>query len=502
MTDGITVAPTDGRTEGPIPGPRLYPAFRAVARAAPGAVAVVGHDGTASTYAELLAAVDAASHELATRCGTRDVLGLAVDAPFTFLSLYLAAARLGIVTVLLDSRMSAQERERTAARFDVSLLAADAPHAARGPFALSATVDAERHRTRAATGYAPGDWVVHCTSGSTGEPKGIVMSQAAIGARVGLWRGELGLRPDDVVLCPLPLAHCHGIDILTLPALLAGATVVFARGDRLTGRGLARQIGRHAVTLMSGLPVLYQLLTETKQLPQDWARSLRTVVSGSAPLGLDTQAAFHERFGVPLRQVYGLSEIGIICFDKAYTGRGSIGTPVAGVEWRLEPAPPGAGQEPLHELYVRGPALARGYYRDPAASAEMFEDGWLRTRDLVRADPGGWYVRGRLSGFVNVAGNKVGPLQVEAALRGCPGVLDSAVVGVADAGQTERVAALLVTGEPFDLAAVRRLLAERLLSYQLPQRYEFVPAIPRTPLGKTDYAAVRRLMNAQEGSIQ
>ncbi|MFD5799398.1 class I adenylate-forming enzyme family protein [Streptomyces diastatochromogenes] len=493
MTDGIRTAPDD----------ELYPAFRTVALAAPGARAVVGYDGAESTYAELLAAVDAAAGELAARFGPRDVLGLAVDDPFTFLSLYLAAARLGIVTVLLDSRLSASERRHNAARFDVSLLAVDQPpYPGRGAFALRAVEDSERHRARAATGYAPGDWVVHCTSGSTGEPKGIVMSQAAIGARVRLWGGELELTPDDVVLCPLPLAHCHGIDVLTLPALLAGATVVFARGGRLTGRGLARQIDRHGVTLMSGLPVLYQLLTQARQLPPTWARSLRTVISGSAPLGLDTQERFHERFGVPLRQVYGLSEIGVICFDRTYVGHGSIGTPVAGVEWRLEPVPDGTGQEPLHELYVRGPALARGYYLDPGSSAEMFEDGWLRTRDLVRADRDGWYVRGRLSSFINVAGNKVGPLQVEAALRGCPGVLDSAVVGVTDAGQTERVAALLVADDEFDLTEVRRLLGERLLSYQLPQRYEITSAIPRTPLGKTDYAAVRRLMHAQEGSTQ
>ncbi|WP_225098612.1 class I adenylate-forming enzyme family protein [Streptomyces sp. CoH27] len=490
-------------TDGTDTGPALYPAFRAVALAVPGARALVGYDGTEATYADLLAGVDAAVGELAARLGPRDVLGLAVDDPFTFLSLYLAAARLGLVTVLLDSRLSAPERTHHAARFDVSWLALDRqPASGRGGFTLRETDDAEHHRARAATGYAPGDWVVHCTSGSTGEPKGIVMSQAAIAARVRLWGGELELTPADVVLCPLPLAHCHGIDVLTLPTLLAGASVVFARPGRLTGRGLARRIEDSAVTLMSGLPVLYQLLTDAQQVPPSWARSLRTVISGSAPLGPDLQERFHQRFGVPLRQVYGLSEIGVICFDKAHTGHGSIGTPIAGVEWRLAPAPDGTGGEDLHELHVRGPALARGYYRDPEASAEMFEDGWLRTRDLVRADPGGWYVRGRLSGFINVAGHKVGPLEIEAALRGCPGVLDSAVVGVPDPEQTERVAALLVTDDRFDLAEVRRLLAERLLSPQLPQRYAYVPAIPRTPLGKTDYTAVRRIMHAQEGSSQ
>jgi len=202
---------------------------------------------------------------------------------------------------------------------------------------------------------------------------------------------------------------------------------------------------------------------------------------------------------LPLRQVYGLSEIGVICFDKTYVGNGSVGSPIVGVQWRLEPVPANDSQhEHRHELYVRGPALARGYYRDPVANAEMFEDGWLRTRDLVLAEPEGWYIRGRQSSFINVAGSKVSPLEVEAALRECAGVLDGAVVGVPDAESTERIAALIVTDHEFQLSTAKRQLSERLLPYQLPQRYEFAPALPRTPLGKIDYAAVKRLMRTGE----
>lgn len=197
--------------------------------------------------------------------------------------------------------------------------------------------------------------------------------------------------------------------------------------------------------------------------------------------------------------MYGLSEIAVICFDRDYAGNGSIGRPIAGVEYRLDPVrSPEAAAGPAYELSVRGPALARGYYRDAEATAEMFEDGWLRTRDLVRVEPEGWYVLGRHAAFINVAGEKVGPLEVEDALRACPGVLDCAVVGVPDLRTTERVAALLVTGPEFDPDATRRRLGERLRSCQLPQRYEFAAALPRTALGKTDYAAVRELLDTEE----
>ncbi|WP_225847773.1 class I adenylate-forming enzyme family protein [Streptomyces sp. HPF1205] len=554
----------------PYEGPRpLHDAFEAAARRHPQAHALTGYDGEPVSYQALLAGVDAAARRLAP-LGRPDVLGLAVDDPATFLACYLAAARLGLVAVLLDSRLSDEQLARNAERFDVSWLAVgrdrpgaegaahededghedgdgrgdghgDGREAAEGVaegvagegqdedrpsagFVLRPLPGRDARRARAAEGYRPGDFVVHCTSGSTGEPKGIVMSQSAIAARVRLWGGDLRLTSSDVVLCALPLDHCHGIDVLTLPALTAGATVVFARGDRLTGRGMARRILRHGVTVVSGLPVMYQMLTDAQAVPDGSLASLRTVISGSAPLPVATQRRFTERFGIPLRQVYGLSEIGVICFDRDYLGGGSIGLPVSGVQWRLEEfaddtdgyghgGVPGDGGgdgsgddgedgERLHELYVRGPALARGYYRDPAATAVMFQDGWLRTHDVLRADPDGWYVRGRLSGFVNVSGSKVSPLEVEAALRECPGVRDSAVAGVPGEDGSERVAALLVPGPGFDLAAVRRTLGARLLPPQLPQRYRTAGALPRTALGKTDYAAVRAILRdaAEEGA--
>ncbi|MDO1486857.1 acyl--CoA ligase [Rhodococcus rhodochrous] len=477
----------------------LYAGFQTVALAAPHAPAVIRHDGTTSSYEALLDAVDAAAERLTAELHHGDVLGLAVEDPFTFVALYLAAAKLNVVTVLLDSQLSAQEREHSAAKYDLGMLAVDHGRLGRpGSFLLEPVPDADLHRAR--SGYAPEDFVVHCTSGSTGKPKGIVMSQEAITARIRLWGSELDLTHADVVLCALPLSHCHGIDVLTLPTLLSGATVVFAQGSQLTGRGLARCIETHGITVMSGLPVMYQMLTAARGVPAMALRTLRLAISGSAPLRESTQKKFLEQYGLPLRQVYGLSEIAIICFDKAYVGNGSIGLPIAGVEYRLESvSDDDAESDHVHELYVRGPGLARGYYRDPDATAEMFEDGWLRTRDLVLAEPDGWYILGRQSTFINVAGNKVGPLEVEAALRQCSGVLDCAVVGVTDSRSTEQIAALLVTGQRFDLSTVRRQLGELLLSYQLPQRYEIAAALPRTPLGKTDYAAVRQRMHTDYG---
>jgi acyl-CoA synthetase (AMP-forming)/AMP-acid ligase II len=481
-------------------GADLYERVAAAAVADPAATAIVGYDGRASSYAELLTAADSAAERLSARWEDGDVLGLAVDDPLAFVAHYLAAARLGMIAVLLDSRLSGPELASACAKYDVGRLAVDDPRDARADVTLRRAEDPDPGRRRAREGYDPDDFVVHLTSGSTGEPKGIVMSQAAIAARVRLWGGDLALASDDVVLCPLPLAHCHGIDVLTLPTLCAGGTVVFARGGRLTGRGFARQLEEHGVTVVSGLPLMYDMLTRAEGARPEALQTLRMVVSGSAPLPVTTQERFLERFGIPLRQVYGLSEIGVICFDRGCVGGGSIGLPISGIEWRLDPVDEQEDGGDLHELLVRGPALARGYYRDPAAEARMFEDGWLRTRDFIAAGADGWHVRGRQEGFINVAGNKVGPLEVEAALRECPGIVEGAVVGVPDPETTERVAALVVADDDFQLAAVRRALAERLLSHQVPQRFDVVHALPRTALGKVDYASVKRLVGEQEGT--
>ncbi|MET7987503.1 class I adenylate-forming enzyme family protein [Streptomyces sp. NPDC005281] len=478
--------------------------LREVAGRLSDATAVVSYDGTAVSYGRLVETTDAIARQFRTS-PPGSVVGLALDDPVTFVAAYFAAAELRWVIVLLDSRATPRELARLAVKFDLDLVLRDGPDGTGSLVGVPTPRGRESVRKRLAPAaqasshaYLPTDFVVHCTSGSTGEPKGIVMSQAAVGQRVDSWAGSAGLGPADVVLCALPLWHGHGIDVLALPALLSGAKLVFTRGAHLTGRGLARAVAEQAVTFVSGLPVMYQMLVAADRVEPSLLKSLRFALTGSAPIAAGTQARFGERFGLPLRQGYGLGEIGIITFDAANAGAGTIGLPLPGIEWRLTPADACDGNEQVRELWVRGTALARGYYRDPAAQAAMFMDGWLRTHDLVVARPEGWFVRGRMSTFINVTGNKVAPTEVETALRGCDGVIDCAVVGVPDGEGGEQVAALVMTGPGCDPQSVRRQVASHLLPHQLPQTYRFATALPRTPVGKTDYEAVKRFVRNEE----
>ncbi|MFF5037381.1 AMP-binding protein [Nocardia salmonicida] len=465
----------------------LYSNLRHIAVQQPDAPALVGFDGAVTSYSRLLETVDTIAESLDMAAYSGRVFGLAVDDPLGFVATYFAAADRDLVIVLLDGRSIPTDLERSTAKFDVDFLLRDGDTGS-GSIRVE-EVGAEGRRAHA---YHSSDFVVHCTSGSTGEPKGIVMTQAAVAARVQSWRHESALRPTDVVLCALPLWHGHGIDVLTLPTLLSGATVVFTRGSHLTARGLARAIHDHAVTIVSGLPVMYQMLVGAQGVGASMLSSLRLALTGSAPISADTQARFIERFDLPLRQGYGLGEIGIIAWDADYAGPGMIGLPLPDIEIRLEPDE--CDSTPAFELLVRGPSLARGYYRDPDAEQATFADGWLRTHDLVGVEPRGWSVRGRKSTFINVTGNKVAPIEVENALRACEGVADCAVVGVDDGTGGEQVAALIVADGPREAEAIRRRVARQLRPYQLPQLYLFADAVPRTAVGKTDYKTVRRVV--------
>ncbi|MEV6427999.1 class I adenylate-forming enzyme family protein [Nocardia sp. NPDC051463] len=468
-------------------GSLLYAALRAVGALSPHAPAVVGFDGTVTSYRQLVEATDAVAETLCSVAEFGRVVGVAVDDPVTFIAVYFAAAELGMVAVLLDTRSTPEEKARLVAQFDLKVLVFDgAAGSGSVEYEVVGTADAPHE-------YLPTDFVLHCTSGSTGVPKGIVMSQAAVMARMRAWSREAGLLASDVVLCALPAWHGHGTDILILPSLLSGATVVFTRGALLTGRGLGRMISNHGVTVISGLPVMYQMLVAADGVDSSMLGTLRLAMTASAPIAADTQARFRERFGLPLRQGYGLGEIGMITYDAEGAGNGTIGLPVRDIDWRLEPVDMSDEEPEVFELLVRGPSLARGYYRDPVAQASMFVDGWLRTHDLVAASAAGWFVRGRKSTFINVTGNKVAPIDVETALRKCGGVVDCAVVGIPDGDGGEQIAALIVAAAGGDPETVRRQIGSRLQPFQLPQQYTFVAAIPRTAVGKTDYRATKAI---------
>lgn len=475
----------------------LFESFARTARDRGDKPAIVNEGDTVS-FSELLARAQALAPRLIERVGQPGVLGLYTGNPVAFVSVYLAAAAAGIKVVLLDSRLVGREVGAQVRDCEVT-------HVAHPETALPSLADVVAGDERAlvfpplrigpvrsellarTSHYRADDFVVHCTSGTTGKAKGIVLSRENIAHRVFNWSTTLALTAADVVLCTLTLAHCHGIDVLMLPGLINGCTVIAPDLDKISPRRICSLITNHGVTFFSSLPYMYELMLQTVSPDKVDFRRARYLISGSAPLPDETARAFAHTFGHPIHQVYGLSEIGVICFNSRPENVGYIGAFIEGVEGKVVDT--GDADNPGGELVVRGKALARGYLDSPESNELMFRDGWLWTQDIVRRDDrAGFQIQGRKSRFVNVGGNKVDPVEIEIILRSHPAVAEAVVAGRRDSLRTEKVIAFIEARTAIDEGVLHAYLRDRVASYKLPERYVFVAEIPRNTIGKVQVA--------------
>ncbi len=333
--------------------------------------------------------------------------------------------------------------------------------------------------------------MIQFSSGSTGEPKGILLTHDAVYDRALGLTVSLGLTAADRTLCAVPLSHSHGIDCLTLPTLLAGGTLFITAPELAAPTSILGTIEREKITFFSSVPSFYELCLKLIKKQSYDLSSLRLPFCGSAALSEATAESFFERFGVSIKQGYGLAEIGVICLnlqpdprDLAY---GSVGKPIQGMGFRIE-------QE---ELVVTSRALYSGYLigRDYSFTPQ---DQELFTGDLVQVDgKGRFYLTGRKKDFVNVGGSKVFPLEVEALIKEHQQIRDC-VVGAEPAAITgqEVVAYLELLSPGADFEAIVRDLREslrtRLSDYKVPKRFYLVEQFARSPLGKILRSKVRK----------
>lgn len=321
------------------------------------------------------------------------------------------------------------------------------------------------------------------TSGTTSDPKAVVLSHANCAwANLSLSRAT-PLTPDDVVLQVLPQHHVAGWNIQPLLAWWVGACVVLERTFD-AGRALAL-IERHRVTVTMGVPTTFRALV---QHPDFQARDLSSVRSAVVGGGmLDPRAAEQlARKGIAVRQGYGLTEAAPnVAITRDETDAGTVGRPYPHVDVALLVAgrvEHGAG---AGELLVRGPAVFRGYFGDPEATAAAFLGPWLRTGDLVARDASGRIrIVDRVKDIVRSGGESIAPIEVELALLEHPAVADAAVAGVPSERWGEELVAWVVLAEPADSAALGAHLDGRLADFKHPKRFVVVDSIPRTTSGK------------------
>jgi len=456
---------------------------------APGAPALVW-EGGALAAGELHRAARACAEALAARgVGPGDRLALAIGNRPALAVALLAGWRLGATVAPLDLLLGSHDRAAILADLAPRLVLAerDVPGL---PAGTGAATEAGPGRAALRAEDAADPALVLYTSGSTGRPKGAVLSHAALEFANRSWAGPvMGLRPDDVVLAALPLAHALGLNGALLAPLLAGARVVLV--DRFSPEAALDAIRRHRVTVFPGVATMFHRILDSPALAAADLASLRLCVSGAAPLAWDLAAAWRARTGVRILRGYGMTElfrpISYLADDPTEI-REAVGRPVPGVALRLvdedgrEVAPGEVG-----ELWIRTPAAMDGYLGAPAETREVLQDGWFATGDLARLTPEGFVVIvGRKRERILRGGYSVFPAEVEAVLLAHPAVAEAAVVGVPHAELGEEVAAF-VAFRPEATCGAAELVAhcrERLAGFKCPRQVTILPALPRSAAGK------------------
>lgn len=338
---------------------------------------------------------------------------------------------------------------------------------------------------------ASDDAVILYTSGTTGRPKGAVLSHGNLAANVQAVAEVLALEPErDRFLVVLPMFHAFAATVGLLTPLLTGAALIPV--PRFDPQLIVRGIATYRATIFLGVPSLYALLL---RLPDDqvahWA-SVRLCISGGAAMPQAVMAQFEQRFEVPILEGDGPTECGPVTAVNPPAGPrkpASIGPPIPGVEMRVCDAQGNALPNGEHgEICVRGPSVMGGYWNLPEATAESFFGNWFRTGDLGWRDHDGWfYLVDRIKDLIITNGMNVYPRVVEEALLRHPGVAEVAVVGEPHPGHGEIVVAHVVPlpDQSLDASVLKGWCREHLGRHEQPRRIELRDALPKNAAGKT-----------------
>lgn len=489
------------------------------AAAAPASPALRDHTGRTLSYGQLATAVcDTRQQltELGVTAGDRVLLVNENCVPV--LVVILALSELDAWPVVVNARMAAGEIERIRAHSQPRLAlyfldsSAAGAHFQAAQSAVQSAAQAHCHVQEMATGQlgicsfepeaqqagtvAADIFTLIYTTGTTGDPKGVMLTHRNM-LYVAAVSGALrGLKADDKIYLVLPVSHVFGIAAVFLAAIYAGAELIVA--DRFDPALTFDSFQHQSVSGIFGVPAMFAKLVDyareqgISQADRSrlWPR-LRFMYSGGAPLDPAIKEKTENLLGLPMLNGYGMTESGpTICqvrFNEPLADS-SVGRPLPGLEIRLTGAD---GKQvavgEVGELHVRGPNVMAGYYRNPQATAMAIDaEGFLNTGDMVRLDDNGnVHIAGRSKELIIHSGFNVYPPEVEAVISRHPEVLLCAVLGEAVDGNENVVAYIQRTaGSTLDESTLQAFLKPLLTAYKRPSRIEFMPSLPTAPSGK------------------
>jgi fatty-acyl-CoA synthase len=487
--------------------------------------AALRYEGRDITYAALARRIDAQAQALSAagiQPGDR-VAFLGLNNPEA-LGLLFACARLGAIFAPLNWRLAPPEHRATLVDCAPKLLVAEpafaagidgvraglppmrflSPGAAAGWESYEAflAAGAERAAPRADARDSP--VLISYTSGSTGRPKGVVLTQEALFYNAVNSTHMHDLASTDRVLTTLPLFHVGGLNILTLPALHAGATVTLH--PKFDPGATLGAIERERITLTVLVPAQIDALAAHPRWDGADLTSLRMITTGSQIVPPRDYARVHAR-GVPLVSVYGSTETAPIATyvraEEARRKAGSAGQPALHCECRvIDEAGRDVAAGTSGEIVVRGPNVMAGYWGNLEATAAALRDGWFHTGDVGHFDDEGWlFVDGRIKDMIISGGENVYPAEIENVLGESEAIAEVAVVGRPDERWGEAVVAVIVpkAGRRLTERDVLALLEGKVARYKHPRAVIFVDALPRTALGKVQKADVREIAIRRTG---
>ncbi|MER8186732.1 acyl-CoA synthetase [Kitasatospora sp. NPDC094015] len=337
------------------------------------------------------------------------------------------------------------------------------------------------------------------TSGTTGAPKGALLSRAAVAADLDALAAAWQWTAEDTLVHGLPLFHVHGLVLGVLGALRTGSRLVH------TGRPTPAAYAGAGGSLYFGVPTVWSRVAADEAAARELAAA-RLLVSGSAPLPVPVFERLAALTGRAPIERYGMTESLITVSTRAAGERrpGSVGLPVDGVRTRLvgeDGAPVPADGESVGELQVAGPTLFSGYLNRPDADAESWTaDGWFRTGDVAVIGPDGFHrIVGRASvDLIKSGGYRIGAGEVEAALRDHPAVADAAVVGAPDSDLGQAVVAYVIADGAVTGEQLTAFVAERLSVHKRPRRVVLVAELPRNAMGKV---LKKQLLESASGPV-
>ena len=469
------------------------------------AISVPG--GAKASYAEFGEEIERVA-ELLAGAGVQPGRAVSIALPngLEFMVVFLAVARAGAIAAPLNPAYTADEFKFYMEDAEAQLaILPEGEHAAReaaaqlGVPTIEASLDAAGRTVlsrggdaltarRDAPAPSPDDVALFLhTSGTTSRPKGVPLTHGNLAASIKNISDTYALTPDDIAMVVMPLFHVHGLIGVSLSTLSTGGSLVIP--PRFSASRFWEQQHESGATWYSAVPTIHQILlarADDEDAPRESFRLIRSCSSALAPAVFEQLEA---RFGAPVLEAYGMTEAShqmssnLLPPGERLPGTVGKGTGVDIAIMDDDGNLLSAGEQA--EVVIRGANVTHGYHNNPDANAEAFTNGWFRTGDQGFLDADGTLtLTGRIKELINRGGEKISPLEVDAALLGHPAVAEAVSFGVSHEMYGEAVQAAVVLMDDADEDTIRAYCGERLAGFKVPDRVHIIDTMPRTATGK------------------